>query len=169
MHLKLVYYPFMILGIIAFSSLHGYAQKKKDNSYKEWFNIGYGYTAKIGKKDILGNTFGPSFNIKPRNTPYIHHIGLQYTKAFVGPSILSIEYGLGLVNNHSNKLLLWGITALSVLKAELFYSSASYVGINVQVGAAWFFIKEAGIGLELFSNINSFHNFHGARVLLILK
>ena len=169
MYLKSIYYTILILGIITFSHTNIHAQRTKANSYKEWFNIGYGYTAKIGKNDMLGNTFGPSFNIKPKYTPFIHHIALQYTKSYVGASILSIDYGLGLVNFHTDKFLLWGVTALSVLKAELYYSSAIYAGVNFQLGAAWFFLKEAGIGLEVFSNINSFHNMHGARILLILK
>ncbi|MDZ4757275.1 MAG: hypothetical protein SGJ10_03930 [Bacteroidota bacterium] len=155
--------------ILAFSNLPVHAQKKKDHSYKEWFSVGYGYTTKIGKKDISGNTFGPSFNIKPRSASYMHHIGLQYTKSYVGASILSIDYGLGLPYFKSDKFIVWGITALSVLKAELFYSSATYVGVNFKVGAAWMFVKEAGLGLELFSSINSFHNMHGARLLFILK
>ncbi len=169
MYLKSIYYTILIIGIVIGSYTPIHAQKRKNSSYQEWFSLGYGYTAKIGKNDLLGNTFGPSFNIKPRNTIYMHHIGLQYTKAFTGASILSIDYGLGLPYFKSDKFLMWGVTALSVLKAELYYSSATYVGVNLKAGAAWFFVKEAGVGIELFSNINSFHNMHGARVLLILK
>lgn len=156
--LLLILYPFTFV----------LAQKKttKRSTYQEWFSVGYGYTYKISKNDFLGNTFGPSFSIKPRNANYMHHFGLQYSKSYSNTSVLAIDYGLGVPYFLSDKYILWYSGSLAVLRAE---PSTTYVGFTAKAGASWVFTQGAGIGLELSSCFNAYHPMHAVKVVFILK
>lgn len=135
---------------------------------REWANLGAGNSTDAIFNSLDGVTIGLNYHWRPKRITYLagaSHSGLLLSESTnlevinggIGKSIIKRRYLLSLV---AGPAIMWG-----KVREDKFVKP----GLSINGGIILKLIRGLGLGIELYSNINSSINATGARVVIHLN